>query len=244
MPLDNSTPPSIVKKPAQSLAAPQQSPEEKKQEVENFLECIAKYNTYGSALKRATTMQEVGSQLAQIAELAEAAVVSEAEDWFDAHTLKRNMKEIKTYAGDFVKLAQEADMINQRMTALYDDMGRILERYFEIPDSEMSGGSQSEAPLTAPSREQVPLDAHTPEVTTDEDMLVPSRTDGKLPTNPSEPALPSREEMGKTPAIDRLTLRAIQAVYRRLKMTNPAMASKFAKLPPQKMEDVVWRLVK
>lgn len=253
--MDINTPLAAVKKPEQPLTGVQ-STVDKKQEIENFLECIARYNQYGKALKRATTMQEVGGQLAQIAELAEAAVVNEAEDWFDAHTLKRNMKEIKTYAGDFVKLATEADMINQRMTALYDDMGRILERYFEIPDEEegdpeRAATSDDTVTMNSPSR-----DVANPPVKEDysdettlqngdgvvEDMLITKYQDAQH--NPTEPALPSREEMGKTPVVDRLTLRAIVAVYKRLKMTNPAMAAKFAKLPPQKMEDVVWRLVK
>lgn len=104
-----------------------------KMEVEAMIDCVSKYGQYGQALKRATTMQEVGTQLAQIAELAEQAVMSEADDSYDQHTLKRNMQEMKKYSGAFVKLAQEADMINQRMTAYYDDMGRILERYFELP---------------------------------------------------------------------------------------------------------------
>jgi hypothetical protein len=103
------------------------------QNAESFLEEIAKYNQLGKALRK-ESLKEIGQRLAKIAELAEVAVTNEAADWFDAHTLKRNMKEVKTYAGDFLKLAEEADTINQRMSALYDDMGRILERYFEIPD--------------------------------------------------------------------------------------------------------------
>jgi hypothetical protein len=237
MPFDNK-PQAAIKKPAAPLSAPQVNPEQQKLQIENFLECIAKYNTYGKALKRATTMQEVGGQLAQIAELAEQAVVNEADDWFDSHTLKRNMKEIKSYASDFVKLATEADMINQRMTALYDDMGRILERYFEIPDEEEANdvtNSDDTVSMNSPSRDHVPVQ---------EDALIPPKNDVSGVHNPSEPALPSREEQGKTPKRDALTLRAIELIYKKLRMTNPEMAKKFAKLPPQRMEDVVWKLVK
>jgi hypothetical protein len=243
MPIDNNTPMASVKKPTSPLSAPQVNPAQQKMQIENFLECIAKYNTYGKALKRATTMQEVGGQLAQIAELAEQAVVNEADDWFDSHTLKRNMKEIKSYATDFVKLATEADTINQRMTALYDDMGRILERYFEIPDEEMAQdvtNSDDTVSMTSPSRDKVPA---VEEAKVAEDALLPNNQ-GLPAHNPSEPALPSRAEQGKTPKRDALTLRAIQLIHKRLQLTNPDMAKKFAKLPPHRMEDVVWKLVK
>lgn len=234
-------PAAAVKKPEAPMAAPAptmaSAQVDPKQQLESILEGIAKYKQFGKTLKRETTLSEVGMQLAQIAEWAEQAVLAEADDWFDAHTLKRNMKEIKNYAGDFVKLAKEADMINQRMSALYEDMGRVLERYFEMPDDEIPGAAASDAtvqPSTAPSRDSVPMKESTAVKT--EDHLIP--------TNPSEPALPSLEDEGKTPETDKLTLRAIRAVHERLKETNPEMAQKFAKLPPAKMKEVVWRLVK
>jgi hypothetical protein len=208
--------------------------------LEQVLEAIAEYGDHGRALKHATTMQEVGQKLAHIAELAEHAVVSEAEDWYDAHTVKRNTSEMKKYASDFMKLAKEADMINQRMTALYEDMGRILERYFELPqngDETPDNASASDDTVTGTGvdREDVPLEEATNPVA--EDMI--------LPTNPSEPNLPDEEELhsGKDRRKDEITLRAIKAVYARLKQKNPEMASKFAKLPPRKMEQAVWKLV-
>src|SRR5690349_16243844 len=167
-------------------------------ETENVLESIARYNEYGKALRRDTTLQEIGMQLARIAELAEQAVVNEADDWFDAHTLKRNMKEIKSYANDFVKLAKESDMINQRMTALYDDMGRILERYFEIPDTdvEKAAASDDTVAMNAPSRKTAPM----------KDM--PVQEDALIPANPTEPAIAVGMEIEVPDKHDELTIRA------------------------------------
>lgn len=240
MSLFDEKPSAAIKKPevpqtatAQASIAPQMDP---KQQMDTFLEGVAKYKQFGKVLRRETTLSEVGMQLAQIAEMAEQAVVAEADDWFDAHTLKRNMKEIKNYTNDFVKLAKEADMINQRMTALYEDMGRVLERYFEMPDDEIPGASASDDTVasSAPSRDQVPM----------KESAAIKKEDHLLPSNPSEPALPSLEDEGKTEKTDQLTLRAIQAVHERLKKTNPSAAKKFAQLPPAKMKELVWRLVK
>jgi hypothetical protein len=95
---------------------------------------IQNYNEYGKILHKSARMQELAEKLSQIAEFAESKLMDEAGDWYDGHTIKRNMKEMKGYAGDFVKLATEADTIHQRMTALYDDMGHVLQRYFEVQD--------------------------------------------------------------------------------------------------------------
>lgn len=224
-----------IKQPDQAIAPTPTNAVDPKQETANFLEAIAQYNTFGQALQRATTMQEVGEKLSRIAEMAEIAVTNEASDWFDAHTLKRNMKEVKSYAGEFTKLAQEADSINQRMTALYDDMGRVLERYFEIPDGS-SDPFQGEVPISPDAGQQTLKEADIPKP--DEEEYVPStnRDDKVFAATPLPPVTTDPKK------IDALTLRAIKAVHNRLKTTNPEMAAKFVKISPQKMKEVVWEL--
>ena len=116
-------------------------------------ETISKYNEYGKHFEAAMTMGELAERLMQVAEFAEQAVMSEADDWFDKHTVSRNMKEMKSYVKEFSKVAMEHDGLRQRMSALYDDMGRVLERYFEIHEAGGAGGvdtidSQGEDPIT------------------------------------------------------------------------------------------------
>jgi hypothetical protein len=229
MPLDNVKPPTAQLKQPESPLAQTPAPVTPMQ-IEQVLESIAQYKQFGKALKRDKTLQEVGQHLAQIAELAEQAVVNEAGDWYDAHTVKRNMKEIKTYAGDFLKLAEEADMINQRMTALYDDMGRVLERYFEIPDD-----------LIAPEdaqKSEIPNQAGTDVVDGPQKL---KEEDPKLPS-PTKDQLPATDERDKA-ALDKLTVKAIKLVYTRLKQKNPEMAKKFVALPPKQQIKLVWKLV-
>lgn len=95
---------------------------------------IGRFNEYGAILRRDHTLQELANHLMYLAELAEQTLMSESSDWFDSHTIKRNVKEIKTYVSEFNKFANEADILNQRMSVLYDDLGRIFERYFDISD--------------------------------------------------------------------------------------------------------------
>ena len=42
------------------------------------------------------------------------------------------MNDLKKQAGQFNKIASEAQALQDRMAALYEDMGGILNRYFDI----------------------------------------------------------------------------------------------------------------
>lgn len=116
----------------------------------NPVSVIARYATLGRALKTNESFSKVAQQIAQIAEMAEQTVMQEAGDWFDEHTIKRNMKEMKNYAGQFAKIAEELDTLQQRATALYDDMGNVLTRYFEINDAQDGEEGEEESPATSP----------------------------------------------------------------------------------------------
>jgi hypothetical protein len=48
--------------------------------------------------------------------------------------MNRNLKEMKSYVTQFSKTATEQKAINQRLTSLYEEVGVILQRYFEIKD--------------------------------------------------------------------------------------------------------------
>ena len=44
------------------------------------------------------------------------------------------MKSLKGSVVEFTKTAKEAQAVNQRLTALYEDMGHILNRYYDISE--------------------------------------------------------------------------------------------------------------
>ena len=106
---------------------------------------IAEFANLGEALRRSGTFREVAEQIARISEMAEQTIMQEAGDWFDGQTIKRNMKEMKNYSKDFSKIAEEMDNMQQRATALYDDMGNVLARYFEMTAN--GGEAPEEAPM-------------------------------------------------------------------------------------------------
>ena len=64
--------------------------------------------------------------------MAATHTVQETEDWFDKVTVSRNMKELTNHSKQFSKIAEEASSVQQRLSALYEDMGVILNRYYDI----------------------------------------------------------------------------------------------------------------
>jgi len=100
----------------------------------HFLEIISTYNTYQEQMARQSDIIEVAETLGGIVGAARELTLHEAEDWFDKVTIKRNMKQLEKLEKDFDKVAQEAKAVDSRIQALYEDMGHILNRYYEVSD--------------------------------------------------------------------------------------------------------------
>ena len=110
---------------------------EREQLVNKFevIEAVKNYQMIGGKLFKDNGIIEVAKQLVSIAESAQNHVLSETDDWFDAVSVKRNMKELKGLTGQFKKAALEANAVNERLSALYEDMGHILNRYYDIEEA-------------------------------------------------------------------------------------------------------------
>ena len=110
---------------------------EREQSVNKFevIEAVKNYQMIGGKLFKDNGIIEVAKQLVSIAESAQNHVLSETDDWFDAVSVKRNMKELKGLTGQFKKAALEANAVNERLSALYEDMGHILNRYYDIDEA-------------------------------------------------------------------------------------------------------------
>ena len=78
---------------------------------------------------------EIAKQLAQVAESAHSHILGENDDWFDKVSISRNMKSLKGNVMEFTKAAKEAHMLNQRLTSLYEDIGHVLNRYYDIDEA-------------------------------------------------------------------------------------------------------------
>lgn len=109
----------------------QQLPSEIKK---HFLEIISTYGQHRENMNRKSDIRQVAETLGAIADAAQEYTLREGGDWFDRVTIKRNMKELKSLQEKFEKEAIEAKSQEQRLEALYEDMGHVLGRYFEIAE--------------------------------------------------------------------------------------------------------------
>ena len=99
-------------------------------------EAMGTFSKMGNLLHREENLKEIASSLSEIATKAKTYTLSETEDWFDKVTVNRNMKELTTLSKSFGKFAQEAQGLQERMSALYEDMGHIVGRYYEMDDED------------------------------------------------------------------------------------------------------------
>ena len=115
--------------------------EEEKPQI-NVKELVSKinaFNSIGESIYGKGNLKEVAENLSSIAEGAAQHTLSEAGDMFDKITVSRNMKELTNLSKQFGKVAGEANSLQERMSGLYEDMGNILGRYYEIGEKHVPG---------------------------------------------------------------------------------------------------------
>ena len=103
--------------------------------VREFIQEIGQFSSFGNEIYREGNLRELASRLSKLAETAKQHTLQETEDWFDKITVNRNMKELTSLSGQFKKVATEAQSLQERMSTLYEDMGHILSRYYEVNQS-------------------------------------------------------------------------------------------------------------
>jgi len=109
----------------------QQLPSELKR---HFLEIISTYGQHRESITRKSDIRHIAETLGAIADAATEYTLREGGDWFDRVTIKRNMNELKKLQGGFEKESIAAKQQEERLESLYEDMGHVLGRYFEIAD--------------------------------------------------------------------------------------------------------------
>jgi|TARA_R110000824_G_scaffold352160_1_gene539226 hypothetical protein len=105
---------------------------EEKVDIEGLTNEISSYNKLGESIFGESNITKIAEKMSWIANQAKSHTLSETEDWFDKITVNRNMKELTGLSNQFSKISTEAKTLQQRMGALYEDMGSILGRYYSI----------------------------------------------------------------------------------------------------------------
>ena len=101
-------------------------------EKKAFLQEVAMFKEYGKIIYRTDGMREAAEKIGKIVENAERIALQETDEWFDEVTVKRNMKSLRSNNEAFKKTVGEVAKLQQRLEALYEEMGSTLGRYYEI----------------------------------------------------------------------------------------------------------------
>tara|TARA_B100001059_G_scaffold105350_1_gene105023 strand:- start:656 stop:1309 length:654 start_codon:yes stop_codon:yes gene_type:complete len=100
---------------------------------------ISQFNEIGEAIFGKSNITKISEKLSRIANQAKSHTLQETDSWFDKITVNRNMKELTGLSKQFSKISSESESLQQRMGALYEDMGNILGRYYEIGEKHVPG---------------------------------------------------------------------------------------------------------
>ena len=111
------------------------------------VEGVKNFGIVGKSLYNNNNIMETAKQLADIAESAHNHILGEQDDWFDKISVNKNMKSLKGSVVEFQKTAKEAQALNQRMTALYEDIGHVLNRYYDIDEAHVYGHDDEDSEL-------------------------------------------------------------------------------------------------
>jgi len=121
------------------------------QQKKDLMEKVRKFNEYGKVLRCETALMEMSKTLAEIGQMAESYAMTESGDYFQAETVKRDFNDVKKITKDFSKLSRECYGGLQQLSALYEDMGRKMERYFEIASLDEIAAATPQIGASAPA---------------------------------------------------------------------------------------------
>jgi hypothetical protein len=100
----------------------------------HFLEMISTYKSFGKKLQTEHDLAEIANTLGGIVDAATTFTQKESGNHFDPSTVKRNMSDLGKLSAQFERSANEAKQLQQRMSSLYEDMGYVLGRYFDMQE--------------------------------------------------------------------------------------------------------------
>lgn len=99
---------------------------------DEFLEAVKSYGTYKESVFRSNDLKNVVQEIKKIVESAESITLQESDGWFDEITVNRHMKQLKESYKVLEKTCNELITSQQRFESAYNDIGRVLENYYDV----------------------------------------------------------------------------------------------------------------
>ncbi len=98
----------------------------------SFIEAVKRYNTYKESFSKASNLKKIVSEIGNLVRAAEPITLQETGEWFDNITVNRHMKQMNEAYKVLEKTASELMQSQQRFESAYNDIGRVLENYYDI----------------------------------------------------------------------------------------------------------------
>jgi len=108
---------------------------EEKIDGDKVSETVRAFSQFGETFNNINQLQSAAKRVVEAAEMANQHIMSETDDWFDKVSVGRNMKQLTSNVKDFKKAVSESTALNQRMFSLYEEIGMILNRYYNIDEA-------------------------------------------------------------------------------------------------------------
>tara|TARA_A100001201_G_scaffold51449_1_gene51033 strand:- start:1001 stop:1687 length:687 start_codon:yes stop_codon:yes gene_type:complete len=106
-----------------------------REEKRNIMDSIAKFNDFGAKVYKTHEISEMVEAIRELTKGASQLALQETDGWFDAVTVKRDMKEVATSTKLFEKAAKELSTLQQRLESVFEDIGHKLGKYYDISEA-------------------------------------------------------------------------------------------------------------
>lgn len=107
---------------------------------------LKKFTEYGDAVYQEQDLNKIAAKFEAVSKYAKRYLNEKASDSFDQVTINRNMKELDKKVRKFKKEAKKVQKHQDRLTALYDDIGIIFDRYFGVGEDNSDAITESKKP--------------------------------------------------------------------------------------------------
>ena len=106
-----------------------------REEKRNIMDSVARFNEFGSKIYKTHEIAEMVEAIREMTKGASQLALQETDGWFDAVTVKRDMKEVATSTKLFEKAAKELSTLQQRLESVFEDIGHKLGKYYNIQEA-------------------------------------------------------------------------------------------------------------
>jgi len=115
------------------------------------------FESFGQAFQQEEAIMNSAKSFSLITKLAESYALNECGDWFQQEIVSKDMKGMKQKVQEFQKTAKECYARMQQLGVLYEDIGHVLGRYYDVKQV-----NEILPPMTQQSA-QTPTAMHSPE---------------------------------------------------------------------------------